>query len=157
MIVLGHHPIWDARTQPRNDNVFSLTPEPTEGPPEVFARRPRLVTNAAGHTHRTHVIDVDGVPFVEVATVKDFPGVWCEYQVFSGGILQVVRRISHPAALAWTEMTRAMFDGAYGLFASGSLEERCRLVKGGSSRRRLKVARVIIGRWGAQRDGTMGP
>ena len=43
------------------------------------------------------------VPFVEVACVKDYPGSWAEYRVFEGGVLQVHRRLSSPAALAWSE------------------------------------------------------
>ena len=54
------------------------------------------------------------MPYVEVATVKDFPGSWAEYRVFEGGILQVHRRISSPAALAWSERCRTLY-AAYGL------------------------------------------
>ena len=43
------------------------------------------------------------MPFVEVACAKDYPGVWAEYRVYEGGYTQVVRRISAPDALAWTE------------------------------------------------------
>jgi predicted phosphodiesterase len=128
VLVMGHHPIWDARYEQRTETVFSLLPEATEALLGVFARRPRLVTYAAGHTHRNHLVEIDGAAFVEVGALKDFPGAWCEYQVFDGGVLQVVRRVSHPDAVAWTEKTRAMFGGAYGLFALGALEERCRLL-----------------------------
>ena len=129
VIVLGHHPIWDSRFEPRRDDVFSLLPEATEALLEVVARRASLVTYAAGHTHRTHVVEIDGVPFVDVASLKDFPGAWCEYQIYDGGILQIVRRVAHPDALGWTEQTRAMFSGAYGDYAYGRIEERCRLIR----------------------------
>jgi Icc protein len=129
VIVMGHHPIWDGRVDKRTDDVVGLLPEPSEALIEVFARRHRLVTYAAGHTHRTHVAEIGGVPFVEVAALKDFPGAWCEYQIFEGGILQVVRRAGRPEALAWEEKTRAMFAGFYGDYAYGSLAERCRLIR----------------------------
>jgi len=128
VIVLGHHPIWDAQVEPRHDAVFGLLPGSTEALIAVMARRPALVTYAAGHTHRTHVVEVDGVPYVEVAALKEFPGAWCEYQIFDGGILQVVRRLRHPEALAWSEQTSAMYQGAFRDYAYGSLHERCRLV-----------------------------
>lgn len=128
VIVLGHHPIWDARWQPRDDTVFGLLPEPTERLLEVFRRRPRLVTYAAGHTHRNHVVEIHGTPFVEVGSVKDFPGAWCEYQVYDGGILQIIRRVAHPDGLAWAEKTRGMFSGTYGAYALGTIEDRCRLI-----------------------------
>jgi predicted phosphodiesterase len=128
VIVMGHHPIWDSRTEPRDDTVFSLLPEATEALLDVFARRTNLVTYAAGHTHRTHVYEIDGVPFVQVASLKDFPGAWCEYQIHDGGILQIVHRVLHPDALAWSELTRGMYSGAYGDYAYGSIDERCRLI-----------------------------
>jgi len=128
VIVLGHHPIWDARYEPRSDDVFSLLPDPTDALLHVFERRRRLVTYAAGHTHRNHVVEVAGVPFVDVGALKDFPGAWCEYQIFDAGILQVVHRVAHPEGLRWAERTRAMYLGAYGEYAYGSLEERCRLL-----------------------------
>jgi len=65
------------------------------------------------------------VPWVEVASVKDYPGSWAEYRVFEGGILQVHRRISSPEALDWTDRTRAMFGGLYPLYAFGDLSDRC--------------------------------
>jgi len=45
--------------------------------------------------------------------------------VYEGVILQVHRRISTPAALVWSERTRAMFGGAYPDYALGRLEDRC--------------------------------
>jgi Icc protein len=60
-----------------------------------------------------------------VASVKEFPGCWAEYRVFEGGILQVVRRVSEPAALAWAERTRALYGGTYPGYAFGSLGDRC--------------------------------
>jgi len=129
VIVLGHHPIWDARIEPRHDEVFGLLPASTEALVAVMTRRPALVTYAAGHTHRTHVVEIGAVPYVEVASLKEFPGAWCEYQIFDGGILQVVRRVRHPEALAWSERTAAMYQGAFRPYAYGDLAERCRLLR----------------------------
>ena len=128
VLVMGHHPIWDSRFELRSDDVFGLRPDPTEALLAVFARRPRLATYAAGHTHRNRVVEVEGVPFVEVASLKEFPGAWCEYQIFDGGILQVVRRVLHPDALAWSDKTRGMYEGGFGEYAWGTLEERCRVL-----------------------------
>ena len=87
-----------------------------------------LVGYFAGHTHRNRVrrfAATGEVPWVEVASVKDFPGSWAEYRVFDGGILQIHRRISSPAALDWSERTRALFGGLYPSYAFGRLEDRC--------------------------------
>ena len=45
--------------------------------------------------------------------------------MFEGGILQVLHRIADPAALRWTERTRAMYAGLYAEYAFGALEDRC--------------------------------
>lgn len=128
VLVLGHHPIWDPKLHERRDDNFNLKPASTEAMLQVFVRRPRLVTYAAGHTHRNAVTTVDGVDCVEVGAVKEFPGAWCEYQVFDGGILQVIHRAGHPEALAWAEQTSQMYSGFFGSYAYGRLEDRCRLI-----------------------------
>lgn len=65
------------------------------------------------------------MPWVEVACVKDFPGSRAEYRVCEQGVLQIHHRISTPEALAWSEKTRAMYDGAYYDYAFGDLPDRC--------------------------------
>ena len=50
---------------------------------------------------------------------------WAEYQIYEHGFTQVVRRISAPKALEWTERTRPMFAGLYRAYALGRLEHRC--------------------------------
>jgi hypothetical protein len=69
-----------------------------------------------------------GVPTVEVGCVKDFPGTWAEYRVHEGGVMQVVHRMSSPAALAWSERCRHLY-AAYGVdyetYALGALSDRC--------------------------------
>lgn len=128
VLVFGHHPVWNPAEEPRHDATFGIVPDDTEALAAVMARRPSLVGYFAGHTHRNRVValpDAPGVPFVEVACVKDYPGSWAEYRVFDGMILQVHRRISAPAAVAWTERTRGMFGGTYPAYARGRLHERC--------------------------------
>jgi len=128
VLVFGHHHVWDPGSRTRPDAYFGVNPDDSERLIEVVARRPALVGYFAGHTHRNRVRrfpDTGDVPWVEVSSVKDFPGAWAEYRVFEGGILQVLRRISSPAALAWTERTRDMFEGTYAGYAFGSLADRC--------------------------------
>ncbi len=132
VLVMGHHPVWNPADVPRDwPKHFGLPPEPTEALAAVMARRPSLVGYFAGHTHRNKVVwlaDAPSVPFVEVASVKDFPGSWAEYRVFDGAILQVHRRISTPAALDWSERTRAMFGGSYEGYSLGGLDDRCFMI-----------------------------
>ena len=128
VLVLGHHHPWDPGSRTRPADYFGITPDDSERLVEVVARRPSIRGYFAGHTHRNRVrrFAVTGdVPWVEVSAVKDFPGAWAEYRVFEGGILQVLRRVSDPAALSWTDRTRAMYDGYYAEYAFGRLEDRC--------------------------------
>ena len=72
-----------------------------------------------------------GVPSIEVGCVKDFPGTWAEYQVYDGGMLQIVHRISSPEALAWSEQCRGLyadFGVDYTAYGLGRLDHRCFLI-----------------------------
>ena len=81
-----------------------------------------LVTT--GHTHRHRRRTHGSVVVTEVGSVKDHPGTWAGYLVYEGGIVQTVRRIMDPTALAWTECTRASALGAWGRWSPGRLKDR---------------------------------
>ncbi len=81
-----------------------------------------LVTT--GHTHRHRRRRHGPVVVTEVGSVKDHPGTWAGYLVYEGGIVQTVRRIMDPAALAWTERTRTSAFGAWGRWSPGRLPDR---------------------------------
>jgi Icc protein len=128
VLVFGHHHVWSPESRHRHETYFGINPDDSEQLVEIVARRPALVGYFAGHTHRNRVrrfAATDTFPWVEVASVKDFPGCWAEYRVFEGGILQIHHRISSPEALDWTERTRAMFGGLYPRYAFGTLDDRC--------------------------------
>jgi len=128
VLVFGHHHPWSPHSRSRPPAYFGINPDDSERLIEVVARRPSLVGYFAGHTHRNRVrrFSATGeVPWVEVSATKDYPGAWAEYRVFDGGILQVLRRIADPAALAWTDRTRVMYAGLYADYAFGALADRC--------------------------------
>jgi predicted phosphodiesterase len=128
VLVFGHHHPWSPDSRERPSNYFGILPDDAERLVEVVARHPRILGYFAGHTHRNRLRRFAATrdrPWVEVACVKDYPGTWAEYRVFEGGVLQIHRRISAPAALAWTEQTRHMFAGTYAAYALGSLSDRC--------------------------------
>ncbi|MFN2606956.1 MAG: metallophosphoesterase [Acidimicrobiales bacterium] len=123
VLAFGHHPPAEV-----GRGGAGLSPDATRRLVDVVARRPALVGWFAGHTHRNLVRRMGGcgdVPFVEVASTKDFPAGWAEYRVFEGGILQVFRRTSAPEALDWSERTRAMFGGLYPSYSMGTIDDRC--------------------------------
>jgi Icc protein len=132
-IVMGHHQQWIAGAgahERRHDGYFGLHPDASDALDAVCARHATVLGYAAGHTHRHRVrpMTVSGLPSIEVGCVKDFPGTWAEYRVYEGGVMQVVHRISSPAALAWSDRCRVLyrdFGVDYVDYAMGTLDQRC--------------------------------
>ena len=81
-----------------------------------------LVTT--GHTHRHRRRRHGRVVVTEVGSTKDHPGTWAGYLVHEGGIVQTVRRLSDPVALAWTERAATSALGAWGRWSPGRLTDR---------------------------------
>ncbi len=79
----------------------------------------------AGHTHRNRRYTRHGVTATEVGSPKDYPGVWAGYVVYDGALRQVVRRVSTPDILGWTDYTRRAALGAWGLWSPGPRHHRC--------------------------------
>jgi hypothetical protein len=88
------------------------------------AANPTLL-GASGHTHRHRRRRVEGVDWAETGSPKDYPGTWTGYVVHEGGVRQVVRRVSQPDCIRWTERTRDLAYGAWGRWSLGSLDDRC--------------------------------
>lgn len=128
VLVFGHHHLGDPDSPEKADRDFGIELDASARLLEVVARRPSLRGYFAGHTHRNRVRrfgPTGDVPWVEVACVKDYPGMWAEYRVHEGAILQIAHRIADPEALVWTEKTRHMYHGLYRDYAFGSLADRC--------------------------------
>jgi 3',5'-cyclic AMP phosphodiesterase CpdA len=123
VLAFGHHPLFDHASF-----TAGIAPDDSDRLVAVFARRRALAGWFAGHTHRNLVRRMTAtgdVPWAEIGATKDYPGVWAEYRIYEGGVLQVVHRISSPEALGWTERTRAMFGGLYPSYSFGTLADRC--------------------------------
>ncbi|MGI9603618.1 MAG: metallophosphoesterase family protein, partial [Acidimicrobiales bacterium] len=84
---------------------------------------PRLVITS-GHTHRNRAYTYGRIPITEVGSPKDYPGVWGEYTIYEGGLVQMVRRVAEPDALAWTDHTRRAVGGVWGLWSPGTADQR---------------------------------
>ncbi len=122
VLVFAHHPAWNP------DLDYALVPGDHDALRAVVARRDNVVGYLAGHTHTNRVLRDDatrGVPFVEVACAKDYPGAWAEYRVYEGGYTQVMRRVAAPAARAWSERGRTMIQGWYRDLVLGTVADRC--------------------------------
>jgi 3',5'-cyclic AMP phosphodiesterase CpdA len=128
VLVFGHHHCWDPGSRQRPDDYFGISPADSERLVAAMAAQPALRGYFAGHTHRNRVRRFSATgdrPFVEVASVKEFPGVWAEYRVYETGVVQAVHRISDPEALRWTDRTRVMYGGTFEAYAMGSMADRC--------------------------------
>ncbi|MPY94505.1 MAG: hypothetical protein GEV08_16040 [Acidimicrobiia bacterium] len=119
---------------------FEPLPVPTQYPvgipwPESWRalrkihRVKRDVVISTGHTHRNRRLHFGHVAQAEVAAVKDYPGVWAGYAVHEGGIRQVVRRVTAPEAMGWTEYTRLTFGGVWRGYAPGLRSHRCYVLR----------------------------
>ena len=127
IMVFGHHQIWDPATPYRSKDYFGIQPNESEEFIDLMAGLDNVLGYFSGNTHRNRVRyfpQTGDFPWVEVACVKDFPGMWAEYQVFEQGILQINHRISTPEALDWSEKTKLMYQGTYFDYAFGDLSDR---------------------------------
>jgi 3',5'-cyclic AMP phosphodiesterase CpdA len=112
------------------------TPIPTYWPPGVSQRAADRFLDAlgaaqpaamvtGGHTHRHRARRHGPLLVTEVGSPKDYPGTWAGYLVYEGGIVQIVRRVSAPEAIRWTERTAGALFGAWGRWSPGRLTDRC--------------------------------
>jgi predicted phosphodiesterase len=128
ILVFGHHHVWSPESNQRPERYFGINPDDSEKLVEVFAAHHNLRGYFAGHTHRNRARRFNlthDVPWVEVAAVKEFPGAWAEYRVYEGGVCQIMRRISTPEAIEWSDKTRGMYGGMFFEYAFGQLSDRC--------------------------------
>jgi 3',5'-cyclic-AMP phosphodiesterase len=128
VLVFGHHPVWNLNQPERADANYAVNFADSTALADLVGRRKNVAGYFAGHTHANRVFRFTrarDVPFVEVACTKDYPGAWAEYRIYEGGYTQVMRRVSDPAAFAWSETARTMIQGIYRDLVLGSIDARC--------------------------------
>ncbi len=90
----------------------------------VIAANPATMVST-GHSHRNRRRAHGPVVITEIGATMHYPGVWAGYAVHEGGIRQVVRRVAAPEAMEWTERTRRVLLGLWGLWTPGLRADRC--------------------------------
>jgi 3',5'-cyclic-AMP phosphodiesterase len=88
---------------------------------QVIAKHPNVVGVLSGHTHRNWItpsVLAPGVPFVETAASKEYPGGYAIYKVFTRGYIQSFYKCTTPECLAWSEQTRGEYLNLYPLYTS---------------------------------------
>ncbi len=121
MVFTHHH--FEARALPwfwplgvRYLDGTALVDSLLEANPDLFF--------SAGHTHRNRMRRHGSAVITEVSSTKDYPGVWAGYVLSGTGIRQVVRRVSDPDSLRWTDRTHAAVGGIWGRWSPGQLHQR---------------------------------
>lgn len=89
-----------------------------------LADQPTPVMVSSGHTHRNRTRRHGPIVVSEVASTKDWPGVWAGYSVHEGGISQTIRRIEQPGAATWHEYSRQAVLGIWSKWSPGASEDR---------------------------------
>jgi hypothetical protein len=89
-----------------------------------LARANPRVFVSSGHTHRNRRHGRGPLPYTEVSSTKDYPGVWAGYEITQSSIRQVVRRTAAPDVLPWTDSTRNAVAGVWGMWSPGALSHR---------------------------------
>ncbi|MDG1411929.1 MAG: metallophosphoesterase [Acidimicrobiales bacterium] len=79
---------------------------------------------SSGHTHRNRMRRRRSAVITEVSSTKDYPGVWAGYVLSTTGVRQVVRRVSDPDSIRWTDHTHAAVGGVWGRWSPGPLDQR---------------------------------
>lgn len=128
ILLFGHHHVWSPEANQRPENYFGIVPDDSEKLVEIVAAHTNIRGYFCGHTHRNRArrfLLTHEVPWVEVASVKEFPGMWAEYRVYETAVQQIGWRISDPEAIAWADQTRAMYGGIYFDYSFGELHDRC--------------------------------
>jgi Icc protein len=88
---------------------------------QKIAAHPNVVGVLSGHTHRNWITPsllAPGVPFVETAASKEYPGGYTIYKVFTGGYIQTFYKCTTADCLAWSEQTRGEYFDLYPLYTS---------------------------------------
>lgn len=122
VVALHHHP--------QRFRVPTFLPPGIPGPEAsafldaIEAANPATLVTS-GHTHRHRRRGHGALTLTEVGSTKDFPGAWAGYAVYEGGVRQVVRRVTAADCISWTEYTRRAVWGAWGIWAPGTLGDRC--------------------------------
>lgn len=122
--VVGHHPVCEEAGP-----LYAVLGDALFRMQDAMDRAaPAAVGALAGHSHRNARLDammVPGVPFVETASTKEYPGLWTEVRVFRCGWMQIAHVIDCPECREWYAITTGEYGGNAPAMQFGRLEDRC--------------------------------
>lgn len=97
-----------------------------------------VVTTGHSHRHRRH--HHGSITISEVGSTRDYPGTWAGYVVHESGIRQTVHRVAAADAISWTDPTRRVLLGVWGMWSPGLESHRSYVVRRGVPVDRLHEA-----------------
>jgi 3',5'-cyclic AMP phosphodiesterase CpdA len=117
-----HHPVSEVASETAVPPIVFGVRQPDAA---LFLGKVRTHANVVGvlsaHTHRNWITPsalAPGVPFVETAASKEYPGGYTIYKVFEKGYIQSFYKCSTEACLEWSEETRGEYLNLYPLYTS---------------------------------------
>jgi len=120
-LVFLHHAVT------REAALWSLPPANRDRLVGLLAGHGNVRGVFSGHSHRaavTHDPRTPGLPYVETPSTKEYPGGFCLYRVYGGGIMQTFYRADCDRCLLWYEMTKGEYFGLAPQILFGRLEDR---------------------------------
>jgi len=123
-VMVGIHHQFQARRFPTHYPLGVRAPASNRFLDELASIAPTALVTS-GHTHRNRARRHGPLKISEVASTRDWPGVWAGYTVHEGGIRQVIRRVAAADAISWHEYSSRALLGLWEHWAVGPLNQRC--------------------------------
>jgi len=125
--VFGHHPVSEeASLTATPPVVFTLNRADADRLEGQIAEH-SVVGVYSAHTHRnkrTASPRTPGVPYIEVAATKEYPGGYSLVRVYEGGYMLNFHKTRSDPSRAWSERSRGEYLGLYPYYTLGALDDR---------------------------------
>jgi hypothetical protein len=132
-IVFGHHPVTrDSASSNLAGPGFVLNRPSADALQRLYADAPGVFFHHSGHCHRNRRSRPDvalPVEFLEVATVKEYPGGYSLVRLYEGGYMVNFYKVRSDLARRWAHRSRGEYYGLYPDYVLGSLADRNHVVR----------------------------
>lgn len=131
-LVFSHHPVTteSGLSNLAGPSFILNAPDATELQ-ALYRDSPGVFFHHSGHTHRTRRTGPDqpiAVEFLEVASVKEYPGGYTLLRLYEGGYMANFYKTRTPAARRWSTRTRSEYLGLLPEYTLGTTEDRNHVV-----------------------------
>jgi 3',5'-cyclic-AMP phosphodiesterase len=131
-LVFGHHPVTDESAYTTIAGPgFDLNRADAARLEALYSVTPGVFLHHAGHTHRnlrTASPMAQGVEFLEVAAIKEYPGGFTLLQIYEGGYMANFYKSSAALARQWSQTSSGEYLGLYPAYTLGGLADRNHVV-----------------------------